>query len=164
MWHPDILLVLFLTGFLTLPFGRVAIASGVALDELWCKSRRSGEVYQTLQNECEPGDQALTEVTEVAKAAEASARGDHATAFQILRPLADRGYPPAEYNLGVIYAKGRGVTQDHAEALYYFVRLPSRVLPQPSTTSVSYMEMAGVYLKISPKQSGGSAKLPSKAK
>ena len=35
-------------------------------------------------------------------------RGDYATALRLWRPLADQGDASAQYNLGVMYAKGRG--------------------------------------------------------
>ncbi len=43
-------------------------------------------------------------------------RGDYATALREWRPLAKQGNAKAQHNLGVIYDKGRGITQDDAEA------------------------------------------------
>ena len=43
-------------------------------------------------------------------------RGDYAHALRLLRPLADQGNATAQYNLGLLYERGRGVTQDFAEA------------------------------------------------
>ena len=40
-------------------------------------------------------------------------RGDYATALRILRELAEQGNADAQFNLGVMYAKGQGVTQDY---------------------------------------------------
>ena len=39
-------------------------------------------------------------------------KGDYAAALQILRPLADQGNADAQFNLGSMYAEGRGVPQD----------------------------------------------------
>jgi TPR repeat protein len=47
-------------------------------------------------------------------------RGDYATALQILRPLADQGIAAAQYNLGVMYAEGKGVQQDYTEAVKWY--------------------------------------------
>ena len=43
--------------------------------------------------------------------------GDYATAVRSIRPLADQGLAVAQFNLGIMYAQGRGVPQDYAEAL-----------------------------------------------
>ena len=42
----------------------------------------------------------------------AAEKGDHQTAFQFWKPLAEQGYASAQYNLGVMYANGYGVPQD----------------------------------------------------
>ena len=47
-------------------------------------------------------------------------RGDYATAFRELRPLAERGNGEAQYNLGIMYRNGRGVPQDNATAGGWF--------------------------------------------
>ncbi len=44
-------------------------------------------------------------------------RGDYATAIRELRPLAEQGNANAQFRLGVVYRKGRGVPQDYAEAM-----------------------------------------------
>jgi tetratricopeptide (TPR) repeat protein len=48
--------------------------------------------------------------------------GDYATALQEWRPLAEQGYASAQFNLGVMYDSGRGVTQDYAEAVNWYRR------------------------------------------
>ncbi len=50
----------------------------------------------------------------------ALARGDYATALREFRVLAEQGLADAQYNLGVMYAKGEGVPQDYAEAVKWF--------------------------------------------
>jgi TPR repeat protein len=42
---------------------------------------------------------------------------DSAEAMKWYRRAADRGFPPAEVNLGVWYETGKGVAQDYAEAV-----------------------------------------------
>ena len=54
------------------------------------------------------------------KGLEAYGRGDYATALREWRPLADAGYAVAQYNVGVMYRHGRGVPQDHAEAVKWY--------------------------------------------
>ena len=43
-------------------------------------------------------------------------RGDFATALREWRPLAEQGDALAQYNLGMLYRKGRGVPQDDVQA------------------------------------------------
>jgi len=52
-----------------------------------------------------------------AKGLEAAQKGDYATALRELRPLAAQGDARAQYNLGVMYDNGQGVTQDYKEAV-----------------------------------------------
>ena len=49
-------------------------------------------------------------------------RGDFATAFSQWMPLAEQGDADAQYNLGVMYDNGEGVTQDDAEAVKWYRR------------------------------------------
>ena len=49
-------------------------------------------------------------------------RGDYATAMKLWRPLADQGLAPIQLSLGVMYAKGQGVSQDYVEAIRWFRR------------------------------------------
>ncbi len=47
-------------------------------------------------------------------------RGDYATALRIFRQLADQGYASAQFNLGVMYGNGQGVTQDYVRAHMWY--------------------------------------------
>ena len=47
-------------------------------------------------------------------------RGDHGTALQLWRPLAEKGHAEAQHSLGIMYAKSRGVPQDYAAAHMWF--------------------------------------------
>ena len=47
-------------------------------------------------------------------------RGDYQQALADFWPLAAQGYALAEYNLGLMYANGQGVTQDYAKALKWY--------------------------------------------
>lgn len=46
--------------------------------------------------------------------------GDYANELEILRPLAAQGHATAQFNLGVMYDFGRGVTQDYAQAVQWY--------------------------------------------
>ncbi len=47
-------------------------------------------------------------------------RGDYATALHEWQPLADRGIAEAQFNVGVLYHKGRGVPQDFVQAYKWY--------------------------------------------
>src|SRR5712691_10828758 len=49
-------------------------------------------------------------------------RGDYALALREFRLLAEQGNADAQYNLGVMYAKGLGVPQDYVQAIQWFRR------------------------------------------
>ncbi len=46
--------------------------------------------------------------------------GDYATALKEWEPLAEQGAPHAQYNLGLLYARGQGVQQDFSKAAEYY--------------------------------------------
>jgi TPR repeat protein len=46
--------------------------------------------------------------------------GDFATALENWQPFAEQGNARGQYNLGVMYANGRGVPQDYAEAMRWY--------------------------------------------
>ena len=47
-------------------------------------------------------------------------RGRYATALQLARPLAEQGDVRAQLILGLMYARGEGVPQDHSEATRWY--------------------------------------------
>ena len=51
---------------------------------------------------------------------EATTRGDYKIAFKLWLPLAELGYASAQFNLGLMYSKGRGVKQDDFEAMKWY--------------------------------------------
>lgn len=53
-------------------------------------------------------------------------RGDYPAALRQLRPLAQKGDPRAETNLGILYYLGRGVPQDDKEALKWLRKAAAR--------------------------------------
>ncbi len=56
------------------------------------------------------------------EAFDALRRGDYATAYHLLQPLAEEGDPVAQDRLGVLYDKGWGVSQDYGQALKWYRR------------------------------------------
>ena len=44
-------------------------------------------------------------------------RGDYPTALQHFRPLAERGHAKAQSNLGFMYSKGHGVSQNYGKSI-----------------------------------------------
>jgi len=49
-------------------------------------------------------------------------RGDYTQAARLFRPLAEQGIASAQFNLGMMYAKGQGVPQDYQAALTWYRR------------------------------------------
>ena len=49
-------------------------------------------------------------------AVDAYNREDYKTSYQLMLPLAKKGFAQAQYNLGVMYEKGNGVKQNHRKA------------------------------------------------
>ncbi len=51
---------------------------------------------------------------------EADDRGDYATILKKVRPLAEQGDADAQFVLGTMYLRGRGVPQDYNEAVRWY--------------------------------------------
>jgi TPR repeat protein len=47
-------------------------------------------------------------------------RGDYTQAARLFSPLAEQGVASAQFSLGLMHEKGRGVRQDHSVALMWF--------------------------------------------
>ena len=50
----------------------------------------------------------------------ANQSGDYATALREWQPLAEQGHAHAQYQLGLLYANGKGVTKDDAKARQWY--------------------------------------------
>src|SRR3974390_1241437 len=75
----------------------------------------------------------------------ANERGDYATALRLVRPLAAQGNDRAQFNLGVMYDKGRGVPQNDAEALKWYRKAAEQGYPIAQyNLGVMYVEGQGV--------------------
>jgi len=53
-------------------------------------------------------------------ATQAYKRGDYETAHRLIKPLAEKGLPEAQFNLGLLYDNGQGVPRNYAEALTWY--------------------------------------------
>lgn len=62
-------------------------------------------------------------------------RGDYAAALKEFEPLAKRGSVLAQYQLGLMYVNGEGVTQDYRKAVQWFNRAATAGYP-PAQTSL----------------------------
>ena len=51
---------------------------------------------------------------------------DYATALRLWRPFAEQGNADAQYNLGVMYDKGKGVPQDYVQAVAWYRKAADR--------------------------------------
>ena len=72
-------------------------------------------------------------------------RGDYAQELKILRPLAERGNPIAQFNLGSMYGEGQGVIQDYKEANKWYRLAAARGFARAQyNLGVMYSEGQGV--------------------
>src|SRR5712692_3505252 len=55
--------------------------------------------------------------------------GDYATALKEWQPLAGKGDANAQYNIGLLYAKGQGLKQDYAEAAKWYRKAADQGVP-----------------------------------
>ncbi len=55
-------------------------------------------------------------------ATKAYRRGDYKTAYQLIKPQAEKGDDVAQFTLGFLYDEGKGVPQDYAEAAKWYGR------------------------------------------
>ena len=76
------------------------------------------------------------------KGLEAYERGDYATALREFKALAEQGDASAQFNLGVMYKKGRGVTQDYAQAVKWY-RLAAEQRDAVAQTILGFMYEKG---------------------
>ncbi len=72
-------------------------------------------------------------------------RGDYAAEVAIVRPLAEKGYAFAQFNLGVLYDQGKGVPQDNAQAMQWYQKAAEQGLPQAQVNlGIMYEEGQGM--------------------
>ena len=61
-------------------------------------------------------------------------KGDYATAFKILEPLAKKGDATAQHNLAVLYQDGLGTTADAKQALHWYEKAAAQGNKQAAYT------------------------------
>jgi TPR repeat protein len=66
------------------------------------------------------GPDSVVAAQSVQEAEFAYERGDYTQAARLFSPLAEQGVASAQFYLGLMYEKGRGVRQDHSTALMWF--------------------------------------------
>lgn len=66
-----------------------------------------------------PAQAQVAEAPEFSRAIAAARAGDTASAAALFLPLARAGNPQAQFNLALLFYDGRGLPQNHAEALYW---------------------------------------------
>jgi len=72
-------------------------------------------------------------------------RGDYATAFRLMKPLAEKGDAKAQHNLGVMYDYGRGVPQDTTNALKWYRSAAEHGIPEAQhNLGLMYQKAQGV--------------------
>jgi TPR repeat protein len=59
-------------------------------------------------------------LADFAKGFDAAQKGDYATALKEWKPLAEQGDADAQWNLGLMYRYGLGVTQDYKTEVKYY--------------------------------------------
>lgn len=77
--------------------------------------------------------QSSTSPTSLSAAKTALKEKDYATAFRILRPLAEQGNPEAQANLGLMYELGQGVNENFSEAFKWYRSAAAQGLPWAQT-------------------------------
>lgn len=76
------------------------------------------------------------------EASEALGRGDHRTAFALFQPLAEKGFPRAQFALGLMYEKGQGAGQNDARAAQWYARAAGQDLAE-AQVSLGFMYFQG---------------------
>ena len=72
----------------------------------------------------------------------AARRGDYGTAAQLWKPLAETGMKEAQNNLGSLYARGAGVTQNDVEAARLYRAAAEQGLAE-AQTNIGYLYEIG---------------------
>ncbi len=72
-------------------------------------------------------------------------RGEFEAAYKLWRPLAERGDALAQLNVGNLFERGQGVTQDSAEAAQWWLKAASRGVAQAQNNlGAAYLSGQGV--------------------
>ena len=79
-------------------------------------------------------------------------REDYATAYRLLRPLADQDNAEAQDMLGTMYVVGEGVPKDYSEAVKWYRRAADQGMPTRRATSGSCTTTAWACRRITSKR------------
>ena len=83
--------------------------------------------------------------TDFKKGFDAAKQGEYATAIHEWKILAERGDTTAQFNLGWLYANGKGVPQDHITAAkWYMLAAAQGYVPAQYNLGVMYKFGMGV--------------------
>ncbi|HRW65584.1 MAG TPA: tetratricopeptide repeat protein [Candidatus Competibacter sp.] len=79
------------------------------------------------------------------RARTAHERGDYAAEVALIRPLAEKGFAFAQFNLGVLYDNGQGLPQDDVQAISWYRKAAEQGLPQAQVNlGIMYEQGEGV--------------------
>ncbi|WP_302566961.1 tetratricopeptide repeat protein [Culturomica massiliensis] len=78
------------------------------------------ENLERIQDKIPSGAATVEDIWEEARRYESG--GNYVKAAELYLTLAEQGYPGAQYNLGVMYEHGRGVTQSYGEAVRWYLK------------------------------------------
>jgi len=97
----------------------------------------------TLRQQADAGDAiAQTALATVYLAGLGGVAKDDAEAVRWTRMAADQGFPPAEYDLALLYYTGRGVTKDDAESARWLQRAADKGVP-PAQNNLALLYATG---------------------
>ncbi|MBE2294109.1 MAG: sel1 repeat family protein [Phycisphaerales bacterium] len=72
-------------------------------------------------------------------------RGDYAAEVALIRPMAERGFAFAQFNMGVLYDNGQGLPQDDEQAIVWYRKAAMQGLPQAQVNlGIMYEQGEGV--------------------
>ena len=77
--------------------------------------------------------------------------GKFEIAWAFWRPLAEQGLAAAQFNLGVLYEKGQGVTQDFAESARWYLKAAEQGFPD-AQFNVATLYENGIGLPLDPEK------------
>ena len=81
-------------------------------------------------------------MADLQKGLDAARRGDFATAKSELEPLAEQGNADAQYNLGLMYVRGDGVTKDPKKGIQWY-RLAAKQGRAEAQNNLAFMYAEG---------------------
>jgi len=91
------------------------------------------------------GDQTQKDAANYKDGIDAYAQGNYAVAMEKLKPVAEHGNAQAQFNLGLMYREGKGVTQDGKEAVAWLSKAAEQGLAEAQENlGLCYAKAQGV--------------------